>query len=146
MRGLHASLAARGAHYFSGARVDDIRPWTGGRLVVHSRRGRIAAEKVVIAAGHGTGALAATVGIDAPVRPDHGQILVTERTAPWLNHPTLNVRQTDEGSLLLGGSEAERGFDTSALVRTSRDIARRAVRVFPRLGGLRVVRSWARSG
>ena len=142
MRGLHASLAARGAHYLPGAHVDDLRPLSGGGFEVRSARGRVAAEKVVIAAGHGTGTLAAKVGIDAPVRPDHGQILVTERIAPWLNHPTLNVRQTDEGSLLLGGSEVERGFDTSALVRTSRDIARRAVRVFPRLAGLRVVRSW----
>ena len=142
MRGLHASLASRGADYFLGARVDDIRSLPGGGLEVHSRRGRIFGNKLVIAAGHGTEALAAKVGLDAPVRPDHGQILVTERSAPWLNRPTLNVRQTDEGSLLLGGSQAERGFDTAVLVRTSRDIARRAVRVFPRLAALRVVRTW----
>ena len=56
--------------------------------------------------------------------------------------PDLGVRQTDEGSLLLGASQEDRGFDTSVLARTSRDIAHRAVRVFPCLAALRVVRTW----
>ena len=142
MRGLHASLAARGTDYLVGARVEDIRSLPGGGLEVHSRRGRIAGGKVVIAAGHGSKALGARVGLQVPVYPEHGQILVTERTAPWLDYPTLNVRQTDEGSLLLGASQAERGFDTSVLARTSRDIAQRALRTFPCLGSLRIVRSW----
>ena len=82
------------------------------------------------------------VALQVPVYPEHGQILVTERTAPWLDYPTLNVRQTDEGSLLLGASQAERSFDTSVLARTSRDIAQRALRTFPCLGSLRIVRTW----
>ena len=54
---------------------------------------------MVIAAGHGSKALGAMVGLDVPVHPEHRQILVTERAAPLLAHPTLHVRQTDEGSL-----------------------------------------------
>lgn len=147
MRGLHASLAARGADYLSGARVRDIRALAGGGFTVHtvpapSAPDTVAAEKVVIAAGHGSKALGAMVGLDVPVFPEHGQILATERTTPWLEYPTPGVRQTDEGSLLLGASQEDRGFDTSVLARTSRDIAHRAVRLFPRLARLRVVRTW----
>ena len=142
MRGLHASLAARGADYLTGARVDDIRCLDGGGFAVRTARGAISGEKVVIAAGHGSRALGAMVGLHAPVHPEHGQIIVTERTAPWLDHPTLGVRQTDEGSVLLGASQEERGFDTSVLARTSRNIAHRAVRIFPCLASLRVVRTW----
>ena len=142
MRGLHASLVARGADYVTGARVEDIRLLSGGGLEVHSRRGRIAGGKLVIAAGHGSKALAAQVGLDVPVYPEHGQILVTERTGSWLRFPTLGVRQTDEGSLLLGGSQADHGFDASVHARTSRDIALRALRTFPCLGSLRIVRTW----
>ena len=142
MCGLHASLAARGADYLPGARVDDVRALDGGGFEVRTGRGTIAGGKVVIAAGHGSKALGAMVGLDVPVYPEHGQILVTERAAPLLGHPTLNVRQTEEGSLLLGASQEERGFDTSALARTSRDIAHRAVRVFPCIAALRVVRTW----
>ena len=142
MRGLHASLAARGADYLTGAHVDDIRCLDGGGFAVRTARGAISGEKVVIAAGHGSRVLGAMVGLHAPVHPEHGQIIVTERTAPWLDYPTLGVRQTDEGSVLLGASQEERGFDTSVLARTSRNIAHRAVRVFPCLAALRVVRTW----
>lgn len=142
MRGLHASLAAHGADYLTGAGVDDIRALDGGGFDVYTARGTITGGKVVIAAGHGSKALGEMVGLDVLVHPEHGQIVVTERTSPWLGHPTLEVRQTDEGSLLLGASQEERGFDTSVLARTSRDIAHRAVRVFPCLASLRVVRTW----
>ena len=142
MRGLHASLVARGADYLSGARADGIQALPGGGFTVRTARGTITGEKVVIAAGHGSKALGAMVGLDVPVHPEHGQILVTERVAPLLDHPTLNIRQTDEGSLLLGASQEDRGFDTSVLARTSRDIAHRAVRVFPCIAALRVVRTW----
>ena len=142
MRGLHASLAALGADYLTGACVDDIHALDGGGFDVRTERGTITGGKVVIAAGHGSKALGATVGLDVPVFPEHGQIVVTERTAPWLGHPTLGVRQTDEGSVLLGASQENRGFDTSVLARTSRDIAHRAVRAFPCLASLRVVRTW----
>ena len=142
MRGLHESLAARGADYLGDARADHIHALPGGGFAVLTVRGTITGEKVVIAAGHGSKALGAMLGLDVPVHPEHGQILVTERAAPLLDHPTLNIRQTDEGSLLLGASQEERGFDTSVLARTSRDIAHRAVRVFPCIAALRVVRTW----
>ena len=142
MRGLHESLAARGADYLPGARARDVRALAGGGFDVHTERGTISGGKVVVAAGHGSKTLGAMVGLDVPVHPEHGQILVTERAAPLLAHPTLHVRQTDEGSLLLGASREDRGFDTSVLARTSRDVARRAVRVFPCIAALRVVRTW----
>ena len=142
MRGLHASLDAHRADYLTGARVDDIRTLDGGGFDIRTGRGTITAGKVVIAAGHGSKALGAMVGLDVPVHPEHGQIVVTERAEPLLAHPTLGVRQTDEGSFLLGASQEDRGFDTSVLARTSRDIAHRAVRIFPCLAALRVVRTW----
>ena len=142
MRGLHASLGAHGADYLTGARASDIRALAGGGFDIRTGRGTITGGKVVIAAGHGSKALGEMVGLDVPVHPEHGQILVTERAGPLLDHPTIGVRQTDEGSFLLGASQEERGFDTSVLAGTSRDIAHRAVRVFPCLAALRVVRTW----
>jgi len=142
MRGLHASFSGLGVDYLAGARADAIRPLDGGGFDVCTGRGTITGGRVVIAAGHGSKALGAMVGLDVPVHPEHGQIVVTERTAPWLGHPTLGIRQTDEGSMLFGASHEDRGFDTSVLARTSRDIAHRAVRVFPGLASLRVVRTW----
>ena len=69
MRGLHASLVARGADYLSGARADGIQPLPGGGFTVRTARGAISGNKVVIAAGHGSKALGAMVGLDVPVHP-----------------------------------------------------------------------------
>jgi glycine/D-amino acid oxidase-like deaminating enzyme len=83
------------------------------------------------------------VGLEAKVRPQRGQILVTERLQPFLRHPVVTVRQTDEGSVMLGDSQEEAGFDDSLRTDVLATIARRATRMFPLLGRANVVRSWA---
>ncbi len=82
------------------------------------------------------------VGLDVPVAPLKGQILVTERARPLFDLPTHVVRQTDEGSILIGDSHEDAGFDTTSRPDIMAGIAARAVRTFPMLGRLRVVRSW----
>ena len=52
------------------------------------------------------------------------------------------VRQTDEGGFQLGNSEEDVGFDNGTTPEVTRNIARRAVRVFPQLADLRLVRTW----
>ena len=69
MRGLHASLAVHGADYLTGARADDIRALAGGGFDIRTERGTVTGNKVVIAAGHGSKALGAMVGLDVPVYP-----------------------------------------------------------------------------
>jgi glycine/D-amino acid oxidase-like deaminating enzyme len=83
------------------------------------------------------------VDLHIPVWPLKGQILVTERTTPRLSMPTTFVRQTEEGSFLLGDSHEPVGFDTVSRAGIMADIAGRAIRTFPYLKDLRVVRSWA---
>ena len=57
--------------------------------------------------------LAATLGMKIPVRPQRGQLIVTERLAPMLPYPISGIRQTHEGSFMIGVSNEEVGFDTS---------------------------------
>lgn len=99
---------------------------------------------VVLAAGLGNAELAPRFGLSAPVRPQRGQILVTERTRrPAWPLPLGNIRQTPEGSILLGSSEEEVGFDTGQKPEVMRRIAHRAVMAFPFLAELQIVRAWA---
>lgn len=144
MRALHAGFARAGGRYLSGARVDRIETLPGGGFRVLCERGEIQAAKVVVAAGLGAGELAAQVGMTLPVRPVQGQCLITER-APGhhLPLPTLYVRQVDEGGFQLGWSNDEVGMDLDTRAGTLRDIAHRCARIFPYLGDLRVVRTWA---
>ena len=65
------------------------------------------ADKLVLAAGQGSKNLAPGVGLAVPIHPQHGQILVTERLKRFLKYPTIPIRQTKEGSVLLGISHED---------------------------------------
>jgi glycine/D-amino acid oxidase-like deaminating enzyme len=142
LRALHAGLQGRGGRYFPNHPVASIAPEGSGFRVTAGEH-RFAADKLVLAAGLGNKALAEMVGLGAPVRPLHGQLLVTERTRPVFEVPTNIVRQTSEGSFLLGYSEEDRGFDTGTSTELMRDIAWRCATAFPFLADLRVVRTWS---
>jgi glycine/D-amino acid oxidase-like deaminating enzyme len=142
LRGLHAAMQTRGVRLVPGERAERIVPDANG-FTVHARRGTYRAARVVLAAGLGNRALAPFVGLNAPVAPNRGQVLVTERVAPFLHYPTLNVRQTDEGSVQFGDSMEEVGLNDFTTTHVLSDIARRGVRAFPMLKDVRLVRMWA---
>lgn len=144
LRALYQSAIALGATHRFGAPVEAVDPVVGGDgFEVRTSWGSAWVPQVVLAAGLGNEQLARMVGIRCPVRPVRGQILVTEKVQPVLSFPTADIRQTDEGGLLLGSSQEEAGFDDRVTVGNSGAIARRAVDTFPFIGNLRIVRSWA---
>jgi glycine/D-amino acid oxidase-like deaminating enzyme len=83
------------------------------------------------------------VGLSMPVTPLRGQILVTERLRPFLDYATHVIRQTAEGSVMLGDSQEDVGFDTATSATVMQDIAARNVAVFPALKDASIVRVWA---
>jgi glycine/D-amino acid oxidase-like deaminating enzyme len=97
---------------------------------------------VVLAAGLGNAGLAESMGKRFPVRPQRGQILVTQRTRRFLELPTATVRQTGEGTVMIGDSKEDAGFDTATTSPVTRALAARAVRCFPHLAQVPVVRTW----
>lgn len=145
LRALHAGMQRRGVELVPGERVIGIVPGAGagGGFAVRSERNTYRAARIVLAAGLGNRALAPLVGLDAPVSPNRGQVLVSERVAPFLHYPTLNVRQTDEGTVQFGDSMEEVGFNDFTTTTVLSEIARRGVRTFPMLRNVRLVRTWA---
>ncbi len=141
-RALHQAAIRRGVAYVPGAVVQRTQASTSG-FTVHTGAGRFSAARLVLAAGLGNRELAPQVGLDCPVAPNKGQILVTGKVSAVLSMPTEGIRQTDEGALLLGSSQEDAGCDDEARQRTASAIAHRAVAVFPWIGALRIVRSWA---
>ena len=103
----------------------------------------IRAAKVVLAAGNANQALAPMVGLHAPMRPTRGQVVVTERAQPFLPHPLTTIRQTDEGTVMIGDSKEDMLDDTELHHGISAVMADRAQRMFPLLGRLNVVRTWS---
>lgn len=144
LRLLHAlfkSLQNLGGELCAGRPVDAIAQRGG---VFHVRTGDTehVAAKLVLAAGLGNRALAPLVGLQAPVKPVRGQILVTERMQAFLRHPSLHVRQTSEGVVQMGDSKEDVGLDDGTTLAQLARIAERAMRCFPLLQQVNIVRTW----
>jgi glycine/D-amino acid oxidase-like deaminating enzyme len=139
---LHRGFVRRGGRYFPDSRVTD------GRVAredfrIDTAAGEVGAPKIVLAAGLGNAALAPHFGLVAPVRPLKGEILVTERARRILPMPITTIRQTQEGTIMLGDSQEDVGLDISQKTDVMRTIARRAALCFPWLRELQIIRAWA---
>ena len=141
-RTLHAALNARGVTYRPSHRVDNIMR-EGGEFRLTTTQGEVRAAKVALAAGNANMRLAPMVGLDCPMKPERGQIVVTERLRPFLNHPVVTLRQTDEGTVMIGDSKEESVDPTGLTIGVSATEAERAVRQFPLLANVNVVRTWS---
>lgn len=143
LHALHAGLNKHGADYRADSEVTAVKPVSGGRFEVHTGCGMVSTPKVVLAAGHGCNALEEALGFDVEIIAERGQILVTERAAPMGILPANGVRQTAEGTVLIGSTTENSGFDVSTTPHAGATMVRRALRIFPALAGVRIVRTWA---
>ena len=142
MHALYKAFVEKGGRYFPNTTIDDANAAPRDFRISISDR-EIGAPKIVLAAGLGNAGLAPLFGLSAPVEPQRGQILVTERARRVLSMPTTTIRQTIEGGIMLGDSQEDVGFNTSQKPAVMQAIARRAVLSFPWLRDLQIVRAWA---
>jgi glycine/D-amino acid oxidase-like deaminating enzyme len=139
---LHAGILRHGGAIRHHARVDRIEP-AGGDFRVAIGQETLTAPRIVIAAGLGSPALAREVGMEVPAVPERGQVLVTERFAPFLPLPASGLRQTEEGTVMIGATKDRSGFDASTTTDAAAGLSRKTVEIVPALAGARLVRHWA---
>ncbi|MEI2417643.1 FAD-dependent oxidoreductase [Orrella sp. JC864] len=143
LHALHIAFSREGVHYLPRCPAGGIRQ-ADGMFHIETPRGTLRARKLVVAAGLGNRTLGGHIGLDVPVRPQRGRIIVLERTRRMLELPFSTLRQMDEGSWLIGDSQEEAGFaDEPPGLPVLGTLAERAVRILPALRQVRVVRSWA---
>ncbi|WRS26937.1 FAD-dependent oxidoreductase [Oscillospiraceae bacterium MB08-C2-2] len=125
--------------------------------------------KVVIACGAWSQAVGRLVGLELPVLPRRGQLLVTEPIGHFMGCTfqcaryniikfmpeaitdpsilrmgiSLSIHQTKDGGLLIGGTREWADFDRSNSLEAIEAIASRAVRFFPLLKNVGVIRAFA---
>jgi octopine oxidase subunit B len=141
-RAFHTGFRRFGIDYLPERPVTAIAR-NGGEFQLATPQGEIRAAKIVLAAGNANQTLAPMVGLSAPMGPTRGQIVVTERTMPFLPHPLTTIRQTDEGTVMIGDSKEDQLDDRALKHSVSAVMADRAQRMFPHLARLNVVRTWA---
>ncbi|MFY1991601.1 FAD-dependent oxidoreductase [Achromobacter xylosoxidans] len=143
LRALHMSFAQRAVDYLPRCPAQQVRQ-RDGVFEVTTPTGTVRARKLVLASGLSNKVLGEQVGLAVPVRPQRGQIVVLERTRRLLETPLSTLRQTDEGTWLIGDSQEEAGYvDNQVGLPILGTLADRAVRTLPALREVRVVRSWA---
>ncbi len=141
LRALHDVFRQLGGKLINGVEIQSIKS-RDSSFQIQSGSKQWLAEKTVLAAGLGNRALAKQVGLHVPVSPNRGQVLVSERVAPLIHYPTGHIRQTGDGTIQLGDSKEDVGFNDGTTVEEMNTIAARAVKMFPALAKLRLIRAW----
>ncbi|AFP30829.1 NAD(P)/FAD-dependent oxidoreductase [Marinobacter sp. BSs20148] len=142
LRAMMERFNAQGGVMDNAGCVETIEHRSGG-FRLRARSGGIwNCARIVLCAGLGNRELAPQVGLSAPLSPNRGQVLVGERVRPFLNYPTGHVRQTGEGSVQIGDSKEDVGFDSGTTTEVMAKIAHRAVKLFPLLRDVKLVRAW----
>jgi len=152
--------------------VTGIRRDSAGAVCgVETTRATMSADRVVLAAGVWTPALAANLGVDVPIKPRKGHILVAERsprparrkvqefgylltkfgdTEGRSVEPDMDsygvamvFEPTEHGNFLIGSSREFVGFDRRCNHHVLELMARRALRFFPTIRDIHVIRTYA---
>lgn len=147
-----AAVEEEGVDIFEGCRVLGV-DRRGSDWRVHTEKGQFGAPVLVNAAGAWSAEISAMLGDDIPLGYKASMMIVTERVAPLLK-PVVSVvgrplsfKQSDQGTLVIGG-----GLQGRADIAAQRSFvnfdelakgARAATDLFPCVGPLRIVRSWA---
>ena len=150
-----------------GARVSTDTAVTGflrdGERVtgVVTSAGTISAPAVINAAGTWAGHIAQLAGVELPILPRRGFVLVTEPLPLTIHHKVYAgeyvanvlssdeglqtspvIEGTDSGTVLIGSSRERVGFDTTVSLPVLSAMAVKAVALFPMLRKVKVMRSY----
>lgn len=134
---------------------------TGAVRGARTGAGDLLAPAVVNATGVRGGELAALAGVELPVLPRRGFVLVTEPLPPLIRHKVYAagyvadvssasaalqtspvVEGTQAGPVLIGASRERVGFDSTLSVPVISRLAAAAAALFPVLGDTRVLRAY----
>jgi glycine/D-amino acid oxidase-like deaminating enzyme len=141
LRALAHDVRRMGGQVLTGKTVESVKKPDG--FVVRCSDGSThAAAKVVLSAGLGAAQLGPKLGFKAPVRPQRGQVLITEKLPKMINRPSLIARQVDEGGIQIGATNEEVGYDNTVTQPGLSGLAAKAVAAYPALAKAQLVRSW----
>jgi glycine/D-amino acid oxidase-like deaminating enzyme len=135
---------------------------SGDRITgVRTPRGDFSAGSVVNCTGTWAGELAALAGVNVPVLPRRGFVMVTEPLPPMVHHKVYaaeyidNVGSSDaglqaspvvegtpSGTILIGSTRERVGFDGTVSTNALRLLAGNAVALFPFLGHVKAIRHY----
>jgi len=155
-------------HTVQGIKLDE----KGAVEGVITDRGTIKTKRVVNCGGPWARELGKMVGLDIPIFPRKGTILISEKTAKVCNQKVhefgymlskfedinfkrnvselvekhnvaFNIEPTQADNFLLGGNREYKGFDINTEIEVMRAIAERGIRFFPIISEINMIRAYS---
>jgi heterotetrameric sarcosine oxidase beta subunit len=130
--------------------VIGIRLANGRVSGVETTRGEIGAGKVAIVVAGSSSRVAAMAGIRLPIESHVIQAFVTEGVKPLVDHVVtfgaghFYISQSDKGGLVFGGDlDGYNSYAQRGNLPVVEDVCEGGMAMMPRIGRLRIVRSWA---
>ncbi|WP_044896005.1 NAD(P)/FAD-dependent oxidoreductase [Bacillus alveayuensis] len=159
----------RGVEVYTHTEVQLIKKLTTGDFEIETTNGLFIAKKVVNAAGVWASKIGKMLGISIPIQPRKGHIIVASRQQPvglrkvmefgYLMSKfggkrkvdpltekygvALVFEPTESQNFLIGSSREFVGFNTTVNIDVIKCVARRAIRFYPKMADMLVIRTYA---
>jgi glycine/D-amino acid oxidase-like deaminating enzyme len=142
LRALAQDTRRLGGTILTGKQVIDVEKPAQTFIITCADGTRLEADKAILSAGLGAMTLGPKMGFKAPIRPQRGQVLITEKLPKMINRPSLIARQVDEGGIQIGATNEEVDFDDHVTQPGLSSLAAQAIAAYPDLARAQLVRSW----
>ena len=139
---MRCAFQKQGGTFIGGKSVYAVVPQRDKTVVVKTGAGDFQAKKIIIASGHGSKRLMASLGETLNIYPQRGQLMVSQRCKRVLKVPVLSVRQTMDGTFLLGLSTEDTAMNNRVTADAMKSQASNAIRLFPELAKVNWLRAW----
>ena len=154
----------RGARLFTDTLITGIGKTAHAVTSVKTNRGEIETNVIVNAAGIHAPEIGAMAGLEIPIRPRRGQLLVTEAVEPVIStcilsaqyiaakfDPSLaekggggtSIEQTANGNMILGSTREFVGFDSNTTFEAIRTILAKVTSMIPAVKDMHIIRTFA---
>lgn len=163
------SAQKNGAKVHTYTEVTNVSKHNTGQFVIETNKGTFTANKVINACGVWAPFIGEMVGIDIPIKPRKGQLIVASRQQPVGLRKVMEFgyliskfggerkvdtitekygvalvfEPTESQNFLIGSSREFNGFDIKVNHEVNKYIARRAVRFYPKMVDMTVIRTYA---
>ncbi|MGY0692203.1 NAD(P)/FAD-dependent oxidoreductase [Virgibacillus sp. FSP13] len=163
------SAQKNGAKIHTHTEVKNIDKDTSGRFVIKTNKETFTANKVVNACGVWAPYIGEMLDVDIPIKPRKGQLIVASRQQPVGLRKVMEFgyliskfggervvdpvtekygvalvfEPTESQNFLIGSSREFNGFDINVNHEVTKYIAKRAVRFYPKMADMTVIRTYA---
>jgi methylglutamate dehydrogenase subunit A len=151
--GYARAASALGVDIIEDCEVTGVRAAGSAATGVETTRGYVQAERIVFATAGHTGMIGTMLGTALPIETHLLQAMVSEPIKPLLNsvvvyvspgHGETYICQSDRGGLVMGGHlDGFPSYTRQGAWHRLEDVVRGALELFPRLGGVKILRHWA---